>query len=102
MTKEDLAQKLDHIDPGATLAIPEDVLALMFGEVTLSYESQETAAHSRSMNTKGQFPASRRMMFSDDQQPKDRLLPPQQNCAQRGKHEAQGKGTSVGRNFFGL
>jgi hypothetical protein len=42
MTKEDLAQKLDHIDPGATLAIPEDVLALMFGEVTLSYESQET------------------------------------------------------------
>ena len=41
MTKEDLAHKLDHLDPGATLAVPEDVLAHMFDEVTLSYESQE-------------------------------------------------------------
>jgi hypothetical protein len=42
MTKEDLAQKLDHIDPGATLAVPEDVLASVFDEIALSYESQDT------------------------------------------------------------
>ncbi|MBM1173923.1 hypothetical protein [Microvirga arabica] len=41
MTKEDLAQKLDQMDPGATLTVPENVLAGMFGEVTISYESQE-------------------------------------------------------------
>jgi hypothetical protein len=41
MTKEDLAQKLEHLDPGATLTVPEDVLAQMFGEVTLSYDSHE-------------------------------------------------------------
>ena len=41
MTKQDLAHKLDHLDPGATLAVPEDVLAHMFDEVTLSYDSQE-------------------------------------------------------------
>lgn len=41
MTKEDLARKLDNMDPGATLTVPEDVLAQMFGEVTLSYDSQE-------------------------------------------------------------
>jgi len=41
MTKEDLAQRLDHMDPGATLTVPEDVLAQMFGEVTLSYDFQE-------------------------------------------------------------
>ncbi|MBJ6125016.1 hypothetical protein [Microvirga splendida] len=40
MTKEDLAQKLDNLDPGTTLTVPEDALAHMFGEVTLSYESQ--------------------------------------------------------------
>jgi hypothetical protein len=42
MTKEDLAQKLDHLDPGTTITVPEDVLAQMFGEVTLSYESQDS------------------------------------------------------------
>jgi hypothetical protein len=41
MNKEDLAQKLDHLDPGATLTVPEDALASMFGEVTLSYDSNE-------------------------------------------------------------
>jgi hypothetical protein len=41
MTKEDLAQKLDQMDPGATLAVAEDLLARMFGEVTLSYASQD-------------------------------------------------------------
>ncbi len=41
MTKEDLAQKLDHLDPGATLAVPEEELARMIGEATLSYDSQE-------------------------------------------------------------
>ncbi|WP_201861554.1 hypothetical protein [Microvirga soli] len=41
MTKDVLAQKLDHMDPGATLTVPEDVLAEMFGEVTLSYDSHE-------------------------------------------------------------
>jgi hypothetical protein len=45
MIKEDLAQKLDHMDPGATLTVPEDVLAHIFGEVTLSYDSQETLRH---------------------------------------------------------
>lgn len=41
MIKEDLAQKLDHMDPGSTLTVPEDMLARIFGEVTLSYDSQE-------------------------------------------------------------
>ena len=41
MTKEDLAQKLDHIDPGGTFTVPEDLLARIFGEVTLSYDSHE-------------------------------------------------------------
>ncbi len=41
MIKEDLAQKLDNMDPGATLTVPEDVLARMFGEIALSYSSQE-------------------------------------------------------------
>ncbi len=45
MIKEDLAQKLDHMDPGATLTVPEDVLARMFGEATLSYDSQGVLRH---------------------------------------------------------
>ncbi|MBF9194941.1 hypothetical protein [Microvirga terrestris] len=45
MTKEDLAQKLDHMDPGATFMVPEDTLAQMFGEVTLSYDSHEPLSY---------------------------------------------------------
>ena len=41
MIKEDLARKLDHMDPGATLTVPDNVLAQMFSEVTLSYDSPE-------------------------------------------------------------
>ena len=40
MTKEDLAAKLDRLDPGASLTVPEEVLAPMFGVITLSHESQ--------------------------------------------------------------
>ncbi|KFG68266.1 hypothetical protein JH26_17025 [Microvirga sp. BSC39] len=45
MIKEDLARELDHMDPGATLTVPEDVLARMFGEDTLSYDSQDALRH---------------------------------------------------------
>ena len=41
MTREDLAAKLDRLDPGASIMVPEDVLAPMFGAITLSHESQE-------------------------------------------------------------
>jgi hypothetical protein len=42
MTRDQLAEKLDHLDPGAVLTVPEDVLAQIFGAVTLSYDSQQT------------------------------------------------------------
>ena len=41
MTREDLGEKLDRLDPGASLAVPEDVLAQAFGRVTLSYGSRQ-------------------------------------------------------------
>ena len=40
MTREELADKLDRLDPGGSLTVPEDVLAEIFGGATLSYESQ--------------------------------------------------------------
>jgi hypothetical protein len=41
MTREDLAEKLDRLDPGGKLSVPEDLLAPMFGAVTLSYGAQD-------------------------------------------------------------
>ena len=41
MTREQLAEHLDRLDPGATLTLPEDVLAQMFGVMGLSYGSQQ-------------------------------------------------------------
>jgi hypothetical protein len=31
MTQQELAEKLEHLDPGASLAIGQDLLASMFG-----------------------------------------------------------------------
>lgn len=45
MTKTQLAEKLDHMDPGASLTIPVDVLAPIFGEITLSYDAHEALRH---------------------------------------------------------
>ena len=39
MTRDELADKLDHLDPGATLSVPETVLAMLFGEGRLSKEA---------------------------------------------------------------
>ena len=41
MTKEQLAEKLDRLDPGATFTPSEDALARMFGVISLSYDSHE-------------------------------------------------------------
>jgi hypothetical protein len=41
MTRDQLAGKLDHLDPGATLTVPDEVLAYIFGEIALSYNSHE-------------------------------------------------------------
>jgi hypothetical protein len=41
MTRDQLAERLDHLDPGATITIPEDVLARMFNEAALSYDSHD-------------------------------------------------------------
>ncbi|WP_134499691.1 hypothetical protein [Microvirga pakistanensis] len=41
MTRDELADKLDHLDPGATITVPKEVLARIFDEATLSYDSQE-------------------------------------------------------------
>lgn len=41
MTRDQLAEKLDHLDPGSTVTVPADELAQMFGAVTLSYVSQQ-------------------------------------------------------------
>ena len=39
MTRDELASKLDHLDPGATLKVTEAVLAALFGEGRLSKEA---------------------------------------------------------------
>ena len=39
MTKTELADKLDHLDPGATLTVEQGVLASLFGAGTLSNEA---------------------------------------------------------------
>ena len=39
MTREALASKLDHLDPGATLKVTEAVLAALFGDGRLSKEA---------------------------------------------------------------
>lgn len=41
MTPEELSEKLDQLDPGATLTVAADTLAHMFGAVELSYESRD-------------------------------------------------------------
>jgi hypothetical protein len=39
MTKTELAEKLNHLDPGATLTVEQGVLASLFGAGTLSNEA---------------------------------------------------------------
>ncbi len=39
MTKDELATKLNHLDPGATLTVNEAVLASLFGDGRLSKET---------------------------------------------------------------
>ena len=39
MTKNELADKLNHLDPGATLAVPRGVLAALFGAGALTKEA---------------------------------------------------------------
>jgi len=39
MTREELASKLDHLDPGATLKVTESVLSPLFGDGRLSKEA---------------------------------------------------------------
>ena len=39
MTREELASKLDHLDPGATLKVTETVLSSLFGDGRLSKEA---------------------------------------------------------------
>ena len=39
MTKDELAERLDHLDPGATLTVKESVLASLYGDGTLSKEA---------------------------------------------------------------
>ena len=39
MTKTELADKLAHLDPGATLRVQQGVLAALFGAGTLSKEA---------------------------------------------------------------
>ena len=39
MTKTELADKLDRLDPGATLTVEQGVLASLFGAGTLSKEA---------------------------------------------------------------
>ena len=41
MTREQLGEALDRLDPGATFTVPEDGLAQMFGVISLSYKSQQ-------------------------------------------------------------
>jgi hypothetical protein len=62
MTREQLAEKLDRLDPGATFTVPEDVLAQMFGVISLSYESQQA------LQTITDFALQHRCTFSFHQQ----------------------------------
>ena len=39
MTREELASKLDHLDPRATLTVKDTILAALFGEGRLSKEA---------------------------------------------------------------
>jgi hypothetical protein len=39
MTRAELSSKLDHLDPGAALSVPETVLAALFGDGRLSKEA---------------------------------------------------------------
>ena len=39
MTENELADKLNHLDPGATLAVPRGVLAALFGTGALTKEA---------------------------------------------------------------
>ena len=39
MTREELASKLDHLDPGATLKVTKSVLSPLFGDGRLSKEA---------------------------------------------------------------
>ena len=39
MTKDELADKLNRLDPGATLAVPQGVLAALFGAGALTKEA---------------------------------------------------------------
>ena len=39
MTRDELASRLDHLDPGATLSVPDAVLAVLFGDGRLSKEA---------------------------------------------------------------
>jgi len=39
MSRDELASKLDHLDPGATQSVPESVLAALFGDGRLSKEA---------------------------------------------------------------
>jgi hypothetical protein len=41
MTRDELAEKLNHLDPGAVFAIPEGLLASVFDQALLSYDSHE-------------------------------------------------------------
>ena len=41
VTKAELADRLDHLDPGATLVVEQVVLASLFGAGTLSKEAVE-------------------------------------------------------------
>lgn len=41
MTKDQLAQTLDHLDPGAAFSVKATELAPMFGADTLSYDAQD-------------------------------------------------------------
>ena len=58
MTRDQLAEKLDHLDPGATFTVPEDLLALAFGVVTLSYDSHQA------LRTIADFALEHRCTFS--------------------------------------
>lgn len=42
MTKDQLAGRLDHLDPGASITVPRDLLARMFDAAALSYGSHDT------------------------------------------------------------
>jgi hypothetical protein len=62
MTREQLAENLDRLDPGATFTVPEDVLAPMFGVISLSYGSQQA------LQTISDFALQHRCTFAFHQQ----------------------------------